>query len=61
MTVETSSNGGKSWRTLTTVNTDRRGYFTRTVSDAAKREWRLTWTSPAGTVYHGSATRAYKP
>ncbi len=59
-TVEVSSNGGRRWRPLTTVSTDRRGYFTRTVSDASRREWRLTWTSPAGTVYHGSPTRAYK-
>ena len=58
-TVETSSNRGRTWRTLSTYTTDARGYFTRTVSNAKGRQWRLTWTAPGGTVYHGSATRAY--
>jgi hypothetical protein len=58
-TVETSSNG-RTWHTLSTYTTDARGYFTRTVSDAKNRQWRLTWTAPGGTVYHGSPTRAYK-
>ncbi len=59
-TVEISSNRGRTWRRQSTYPTDARGYFTRTVADAKNRQWRLTWTSPAGTVYRGSPTRAYK-
>ncbi|MGZ6694910.1 MAG: hypothetical protein ACXVFL_04620 [Solirubrobacteraceae bacterium] len=58
-TVEISSDKGRTWRTLGTYTTDARGYFTRTVSNASGRRWRLVWTAPDGTTYRGSQTRAY--
>lgn len=60
VTVEISSNRGKTWRKLSSLTTDSRGYFTRTVSDAKNRQWRLSWRAPSGTTYFGSPTRAYK-
>jgi hypothetical protein len=51
---------GSRWRTLTTVTTDARGYFTRNASFKAGRQWRLAWTAPDGTVLRGTSTRAYR-
>lgn len=51
---------GGSWKTLATVTTDRRGYFTKTTSDRKGRTWRLRWTSPSGAEYTGTTTKSYK-
>jgi hypothetical protein len=52
--------GRGSWRTLATVTTNSRGYFTKTTSYRKGRTWRLRWTSPAGTEYTGTTTKSYK-
>jgi hypothetical protein len=57
-TIEVRSKGG-SFRTLTAVKTDARGYFTKGAANAKDREWRLVWTAPDGTTYRGTPTRAY--
>jgi hypothetical protein len=57
-TIEVRSKGG-SFRTLTTVKTDARGYFTKGAANAKDREWRLVWKAPDGTTYRGTPTRAY--
>jgi hypothetical protein len=57
-TIEARSKGG-SFRTLTTVKTDARGYFTKAAANAKDREWRLVWKAPDGTTYRGTPTRAY--
>jgi hypothetical protein len=57
-TIEVRSKGG-SFRELTTVQTDARGYFTKGAGNASGREWRLVWTAPDGTTFRGTPTRAY--
>jgi len=57
-TLEIRSKGG-SYRKLATVQTDSRGYFTKSAGNASGREWRLVWTAPDGTTYRGAPTRAY--
>ena len=57
-TIEVRSKGG-SFRTLTTVKTDSRGYFVKGAANAKDREWRLVWKAPDGTTYRGTPTRAY--
>jgi hypothetical protein len=57
-TIEVRSKGG-SFRTLTTVHTDARGYFTKGAGNASGREWRLVWKAPDGTTFRGTPTRAY--
>ena len=56
--IEVRSKGG-SFRTLTTVKTDARGYFAKSAANAKDREWRLVWKAPDGTTYRGTPTRAY--
>ena len=50
---------GKGWRKLATVRTNGRGVWTRRTSNRPGREWRVRWTSPAGTTYTAPPTRAY--
>jgi hypothetical protein len=57
-TIEVHGKSG-SWHQLTTVQTDARGYFTKSGAFVANREWRVVWKAPDGTTYHGSPTRAY--
>ena len=57
-TIEVRSKGG-SFRTLTTVHTDARAYFTKGAGNASGREWRLVWKAPDGTIFRGTPTRAY--
>jgi hypothetical protein len=57
-TLEVRGTSG-AYRTLKTVTTDARGYFTTTGSLVKDRQWRLSWTAPDGTVLHGTPTRAY--
>jgi hypothetical protein len=47
------------FRPLTTVQTDARGYFTKTAKIVKGREWRLVWRAPDGTIFRGTPTRAY--
>jgi hypothetical protein len=58
-TIEARSGDSGPFRPLTTVQTDARGYFTRTAGLVKGREWRLTWRAPDGTIYRGTPTRAY--
>jgi hypothetical protein len=57
-TIEVHSKGS-SWHALTTVQTDARGYFTKSANYVSGREWRLVWKAANGTTYRGSPTRAY--
>jgi len=57
--VQYSSNGGKSWRTLTRVRTDSSGAWSATGHFASHRLWRTRWVSPTGAAFTGAATRAY--
>jgi hypothetical protein len=57
-TIEAHSKGAP-FRVLTTVQTDARGYFTKTAKIVAGREWRLVWKAPDGTIFRGTPTRAY--
>jgi hypothetical protein len=56
--VEMRSKGG-AFHELTTVQTDARGYFTKSGAFVAGREWRLVWKAPDGTTFRGTPTRAY--
>jgi hypothetical protein len=51
---------GSTWKRLTTVRTNSRGYFTRSASFVSKRRYRLVWTAPDGTTFRGTATDVYK-
>jgi hypothetical protein len=57
--IEVRSGSG-SFHALTTVKTDARGYFTKSASFVNGRQWRVVWTAPDGTTFHGTPTRAYK-
>ncbi|HLW95529.1 MAG TPA: hypothetical protein VKS25_09145 [Solirubrobacteraceae bacterium] len=59
VTIQYSSDGGKSWRTLMHVPTDSSGAFSASGNFAAHRLWRVKWVSASGTVSVGAATRAY--
>ncbi|HWH93496.1 MAG TPA: hypothetical protein VNT03_06515 [Baekduia sp.] len=50
---------GASWRTLKTVTTDVRGYWTSSANlGGSSREWRVKWTDAQGKEWTGPATRA---
>ncbi len=51
--------GHGSWRTLKRLNTDAAGYWHSTGTRRDKRVWRVVWTAPDGTRYHGAKTKAY--
>jgi hypothetical protein len=57
--IEVRSGSG-SFHPLTTVTTNSRGYFTKSASFVAGRQWRLVWKAPDGTTFRGTPTRAYK-
>jgi hypothetical protein len=57
-TIEARSGSGQ-FRVLTNVQTDARGYFTKTAGLLKEREWRLVWKAPDGTILRGTPTRAY--
>jgi hypothetical protein len=57
-TVEYRS--GDSYKTLFTVTTDARGYFTRNTTFRSGRRYRLSWTQPNGQTIHGTTTSVYK-
>jgi hypothetical protein len=58
-TIQYSSDGGKSWRTLMTVHTDAAGDWSAGGHYAAHRLWRVKWVSAGGVAYTGAPTRAY--
>jgi hypothetical protein len=58
-TIETRSGGKGPFRTLTTVQTNAGGYFTKTAALVKDRQWRLVWKAPDGTTFRGTPTRAY--
>ena len=58
VTVEYADGSG-AFRTLRTVTTDSRGYWTATTSYRSRRSWRVRWTAPNGTVFTGPPARAY--
>ena len=51
--------GSGAWRTLKTVQTDEAGYWHSSGTRRAKRTWRVRWTAPDGTPFHGAVTKAY--
>jgi hypothetical protein len=51
--------GAGAWRTLRTVTTDGRGYFTARSAYGSRRTWRVQWRAADGTVFRGSTTKAY--
>jgi len=51
--------GNGRWRTLKTLQTDASGYWHSTGTRRTKRTWRVLWTAPDGTRYHGATTQAY--
>jgi hypothetical protein len=57
-TIEIHGKSGP-WRTLTTVQTDTRGYFKKSATFVDGRQWRLVWKASDGTTFRGSPTRAY--
>jgi hypothetical protein len=59
-TIEVRGKTG-AWHELMTVQTDSRGYFTKSATLVKDRQWRLVWKAPNGTTFRGSPTRAYKP
>ncbi|HWI71485.1 MAG TPA: hypothetical protein VNT55_05995 [Baekduia sp.] len=57
--VQQRSTHGGTFKTLKTITTNSRGYWTSTASrGAATREWRVQWTDADGKEWTGPATRA---
>jgi hypothetical protein len=57
--VVQQASDGRHFRTLKTVTTDRRGYWTSSASrGSSQRAWRVKWTDAAGKTWTGPATRA---
>ena len=50
---------GRKWRDLKTVDTNADGYWHSTGHNRKKRYWRVVWTAPDGTTYHGATTKAF--
>lgn len=59
VTIQYSSDGGHSWRTLAHVHTDSRGAWSTTARFATHRLWRVKWVSASGATFTGATTRAY--
>ena len=59
LTVQYSSDGGRSWHGLATEHTDARGVWSATGRFVAGRRWRVRWASPSGSVVTGPPIRAY--
>ena len=58
-TLQYSSDGGKSWRTLMHVHADSTGAWSASGNFAAHRLWRIKWVSPSRVTYTGPPIRAY--
>jgi hypothetical protein len=59
VTVLVQAKGSKHFRTLKTVTTNSRGYWSFSSSTAGEY-WRVRWSSPAGVKYEGPSIAAYK-
>jgi hypothetical protein len=57
--LQYSSDGGKTWRTLTKAHTTSSGAWSASGRFALHRMWRTKWVSPGGATYFGAPTRAY--
>ena len=58
--LEYRSGGGVAWRKLSTVRTNPRGYYAKRTRTVAGREYRVSWTSPAGAPLVGAPVRAIR-
>ena len=59
VTIQYSSDGGHSWRTLMHAKTESSGAWSAIGHFASHRMWRVRWVSASGATYTGAATRAY--
>jgi hypothetical protein len=59
LTVQYSSNGGRSWHGLAGARTAADGTWSATGRFVARRLWRVRWVSPSRQIYTGAPTRAY--
>jgi hypothetical protein len=59
LTIQYSSNGGRSWHGLAGERTDTAGAWSGTGRFVARRMWRVKWTSAGGQAFTGAPTRAY--
>jgi hypothetical protein len=59
VTVLVQAKGSKRFRTLKTVTTNSRGYWSFKSSTAGKY-WRVSWTSPTGVKYEGPSIAAFE-
>jgi hypothetical protein len=56
VTITYAARGSSTWRKLTTLKTDRRGYFSTKRSASSTRRYRVAWTAADGTTYRGPVT-----
>ena len=59
LTVQYSSDGGRSWHGLATEHTGAGGAWSATGRFVAGRRWRVRWAPPSGSVVTGPPIRAY--
>jgi hypothetical protein len=59
LTVQYSSDGGRSWHGLATERTNSLGYWSGTGRFVSGRLWRVSWVAPGRTTYTGPPIRAY--
>jgi len=55
--ILSATGGSSTWRALTTLTTDRRGYFSTKRSASSARRYRVRWTGADGTVFTGPVTK----
>lgn len=55
--IQYRSGAGGGWKALTSVQTNAAGYFTARTRLTSGRQYRVVWTSPAGTQLEGAAVR----
>jgi hypothetical protein len=58
VTILVKAKGAKRYKTLRTVTTNSRGYWSFN-SSTSGQDWRVLWTSPKGVKYEGPAIGAY--
>jgi hypothetical protein len=59
LTVQYSSDGGRSWHGLASERTGSTGYWNGSGRFVSGRLWRVSWVAPVGTTYTGPPIRAY--
>ena len=59
LTLQYSSNGGRTWQGLAGIRTASDGSWSATGRFVPKRLWRVKWVSPGRQTYVGAPTRAY--